>query len=131
MKFTFFQHFRFMFCNCCLERNLSARKGNFDELFNFTLKYFDIVEIVRKLHEFERMKYVMFNKQQIALFNSISQPSNPLIRSNNLNFVTKRLKFDNDKEAQKQIINNILRHKTQFMEEKTSKRLLKLKFNLD
>jgi hypothetical protein len=130
MKFTFFQYVLFCFCGCFLNQTLHIRRRNFEELFNFSIKYFDIVEIVRKLHEFERLKYVVFNKEQIAIFNSIAQPSNPLIKSDNLDTLTKRLKFDNDKEAQKEIINKVLNHKSDNNDERTTKRLLKLKCNV-
>lgn len=131
LKFSLFQHLKMFIpcCYCCMNKNLDQRKQNFLELLLFSSKYFDIVEIVKKLHQFERMKYVIFSKKEIALFNSVSQPSNPLIFSKKSNFITERLKFDNDIEAQKKIVETIVEMNDNLIEGKTTKRLLKLKFN--
>ena len=131
LKFSLFQHLKMLIpcCYCCMNKNLDQRKQNFLELLLFSSKYFDIVEIVKKLHQFERMKYVIFSKKEIALFNSVSQPSNPLIFSKKSNFITERLKFDNDIEAQKKIVETIVEMNDNLIEGKTTKRLLKLKFN--
>ena len=130
LKFSLFQHFRKLIpCCCCfVNRKLSNRYSNFEELISFTIKYFDILEIVKKLHEFERLKYVVFSKKQIALFNYVNQPSNPLIYSTQLNFITERLKFDNDLEKQKKILESLF-ELNNFKDDKFTKRLLKLNFN--
>ena len=111
-----------------VNRKLSIRDSNFQELISITIKYFDIVEIVKKLHEFERLKYVVFRKKEIALFNYVNQPSNPLIYSIQLNLITERLKFNNDLEKQKKILESLY-VKNNFKDDKFTKRLLKLNYN--
>ena len=111
-----------------VNRKLSIRDSNFQELISITIKYFDIVEIVKKIYEFERLKYVVFRKKEIALFNYVNQPSNPLIYSTQLNFITERLKFDNDLEKQKKILESLF-ELNKFKDDKFTKRLLKLNFN--
>jgi hypothetical protein len=129
MTFSPFHYFMLSLCKCCLDQKLVTRKYNFDELFRFSIQYIDIIEIVKKLHEFERMKYVLFSKEQIAIFNSISLPSNPFLNSKSLNFITEKFIYDNDKEAQKIYLERALYSKQGLLEDRINRRLLKLKLN--
>jgi hypothetical protein len=78
-------------------------------------EFMDITHIIQKLEEFEKFKIVMFNSEQLALFNFISKELMSLdeLKLNNHDMTIFK-NFGKDKENLAQIIMNF-REKIKFM----------------
>ena len=61
--------------------------------------YTDVINFAKTKCEVEKLKYVLFTSKQLALFNLISPPENPL-KSNLTKKVSILYKYSNDHQAQ-------------------------------
>jgi hypothetical protein len=78
------------------------------------------------LQDFKKLKYILFNKKQLAIFNMIGDPSMPL--GNRLSStMTQRTQFEIDIEAQKKKAKEFLNMDYgEMREEDVNRRLFKL-----
>jgi hypothetical protein len=73
---SFKEHFALIFCKCCGKQNQTIGLL-FSNLQNIASNYTDIVSIAKTKKELEKLIYVLFDKEQVALFNLIPLPENP------------------------------------------------------
>ena len=114
-KFSLWEHIQILLCTFCFGKIRKKQVANFLNLLRFSMNYFDIVKIVKKLHEYEKLKYILLANKQLSLFNKILKPSNPLIKENDLiNIMAERLQFDHNEESQNKFIDQIFENKDHF-----------------
>ena len=75
-------------------------------LHDHVIEYTDIVNFSILKLEFEKLRSVLFTKQQLSLYNLIIKPQNPF-RKGELNNLTKVFTFSKNKPEQDVIIENL------------------------
>ncbi len=64
-------------CKCMKGTILKKKEKFFQSILNFNLKYCDAVNIARSLSDLEKLKSVIFDEKQLALFSLLSRPKHP------------------------------------------------------
>jgi len=64
-------------CWCMRGTILKKKENFFHSILNFNLKYCDVVNISRSISDLEKLKSVIFDEKQLALFNLLSRPKFP------------------------------------------------------
>jgi hypothetical protein len=89
----------FFCCGCCRSHRLKEKINLYYKSKNFIMNFMDITYIIKKIEEFEKLKIVIFNSEQLALFNFISKEfislNNEYLKSHKL---TRMKTFVNNKE---------------------------------
>jgi hypothetical protein len=100
--FSLYDHLILSFLPCCSKCSFKLKNVNdkFTKLIEYMNNYIDVLQMMRQFHELERLKFVLFNKKQLAIFQNIGIPEDPLhkkidIRLNNF------YDFQYDHKAQK------------------------------
>ena len=62
-----------MCCKNCLHQKLRRKYDLYKKSKSYVLDVMDITFIIQKIEELEKLKIVLFNPQQLALFNFISK----------------------------------------------------------
>lgn len=100
--FNLYDHLILSFLPCCSKCSFNLKNVNekFNKLIDYMNNYIDVLQMMRQFHEMERLKFVLFNKKQLAIFQNIGIPEDPLhkkfdIRLNNF------YDFQYDHKAQK------------------------------
>jgi hypothetical protein len=75
---TDFEHLISIFCHFISSKNLIRKETIYNLLIDQVLDYIDIIKLSKSLLEIEKLKFVLLNKEQLALFNMISNPESPL-----------------------------------------------------
>ncbi len=65
-------------CKCFANPRIKEIKGNYDKLEPIISQYSDIVFNVRKTYDLEKLQFILFDKTQIAIFNSNQKIDNPM-----------------------------------------------------
>jgi hypothetical protein len=74
LKFTFAETIKgFMCCKSCQKPYLREKMKLYNKSNSAVQDFLDITFIIQKLEELEKLKIVMFNSEQLALFNFISK----------------------------------------------------------
>ena len=100
------EHVISKFFSCFKGENLKNKEKIFQSLENKLINYTDILEIVHTKTELEKLKNILFSKEQLALFNMISSPEIP----NKTNFkkkISHLHKFSEDKKEQEEEISKL------------------------
>jgi hypothetical protein len=100
--FTIWNHINlsfFPFCTCC-SRNLKSVNDKFIRLIEYMYNYIDVLQMMKQFHELERLKFVMFNKKQLSIFQNIGIPEDPL-HHKKIEGINSLYKFQYDQTAQK------------------------------
>lgn len=87
-----------LFCKPFASKRLKAKEVIYKELLAYTRQYTDVLFLIDRIFEIEKLKFVLFNKKQLALFNAIKKPENPL-----------KMDFFHDKEYSKRFKFNLSR----------------------
>ena len=77
-EFSLMEHFSSTFFPCCSSVNLKKKENIYGLLLDHVNDYTDIVNFAKTICEVDKLKFVLFNSKQLALFNLISPPENPL-----------------------------------------------------
>ena len=72
LEISFFAYFAFLFCQC-FQCNFNEKYGKLMKNIYFCVEKNDVIYITRKLLEIEKMKEILFNKEQLAEFNNIDK----------------------------------------------------------
>ena len=104
--FSIMDNICLIFCKCLATKRMKALDKYFDSLRNLTYKYTDVLNIVEKFAELEKIKLVIFNEHQLSLFNCKTNLINPL--SSKKNKITELYRFNNDVDAQIQTAEDFL-----------------------
>jgi len=67
-----------VFCPCFVSAALKKKERIFRHLVEYTKKYSDAVNVIKSVSEMEKLKQVIFDEKQLALFTIISEPRNPI-----------------------------------------------------
>ena len=70
LDITFCEYFAFLFCSC-FQCNFNEKYGNLIKNIHFCIQKNDVIYITKKLIEIEKIKEILFDKDQLAEFNSI------------------------------------------------------------
>jgi hypothetical protein len=100
LEFTFFEMVKYIICRCCVKKKIIEKFKLYQKSSLVLNEALDITHIIGKLEELEKLKIVLFNKHQLALFHFISK----YLVSNNTNnesssHITNLYALNNDKEA--------------------------------
>jgi hypothetical protein len=91
--FSFVEIVRLLFCfKLCRTQSLTTKYKLYEKSQNAILEFMDISFIIQKLEEFEKMKLITFNSEQLALFN----------------FLTKELISLNQEKSDRHIMNQLI-----------------------
>ena len=74
LNFSFWEIIRSVFFPICLSDALKNKLNLYQKAKIDLLKYINIIELVQKLQQLEKLKMILFNKNQLVLFNYISKP---------------------------------------------------------
>ena len=88
-------------------------------------QYLDIPYFITKLEEFDKLKYIIFSKEQLSLFKYISNDKiskNFILQNNHL--TNKRKFYNNDKEISSYIV-KFVKKKKKVPSNEIEKRLIK------
>jgi hypothetical protein len=67
-----------VFCPCTAKNDLKKKEKFFRSLVEYTKKFSDAFHIIKYMAEFDKLKQIIFDEKQLALFSLVSQPKNPL-----------------------------------------------------
>ncbi len=76
-EISLWEHFFTVFCPFHKNTLLTKKEKIFKELKKYAIEYTDILNYVSLKCEFEKLKYCIFTKQQLALFDLITLPETP------------------------------------------------------
>ena len=74
LQFSFWEILRSIFFPFCLSKNHKKKLKLYTKASDDLLKYINIMELVQMLQQVEKLKVIMLNKNQLALFNFLSKP---------------------------------------------------------
>ena len=86
--------------------------------------YIDVLNIMRQFHELEKMKFVMFNKKQLSVFQNVGNPDDPIHNRKELK-VNQIYELQYDSQGQEKKINEFLMQDHMNGDNVINKRLLK------
>ena len=127
IRFTNWEIVKIYLCQCkCFKSKVKSKK----ELLYFKYKeminqYLDIPYFISKLEEFDKLKYIIFSKEQLSLFKYISNDKiskNFILQNNHL--TNKRKFYNNDKEISSYIV-KFVKKKKKVPSNEIEKRLIK------
>jgi hypothetical protein len=72
-KLSFFSIIRKPCCKSCVRPRTKLKYNLYDKAQEILISYLDISNIVHKFEEFEKLKLVLFNEEQLAMFHFISK----------------------------------------------------------
>jgi hypothetical protein len=98
-EFTLMEHFCSTVFPCCSNPLLKRKINVYEQLIDYVLEYTDIISFSKTKLEVEKLKYVLLSTKQLALFNLISPPENPL-KTNIKKKVSMLYKYSKDPQAQ-------------------------------
>ena len=70
LEISIFEYFAFIFCQC-FQCNFNDKYGKLMKNIYFCVEKNDVIYITRKLIEIEKIKEILFDKEQLAEFNNI------------------------------------------------------------
>jgi hypothetical protein len=88
-------------CFSKCSKRLGEINNNFRRLILYMNNYIDVLQMMRQFHELERLKFVLFNKKQLAIFQNIGIPEDPFSRKNFTMRINNFYDFQYDNKAQK------------------------------
>ena len=97
-KFSLKEHFCACFFSSCSNDNLKRKNNIYQNLIYYVIEYTDLLNFAKIKSEFEKFKFVLISKTQIALFNLIDN-ENPL-KDNLNNRLSDYYNYSRDLEAQ-------------------------------
>jgi hypothetical protein len=116
-----------LLCKSCYSKKLKIKHENYDRLVKICMGYIDILKIVKNLQDFNKMKYVLFNKKQLAVFNLIEDPVYEHDGDKKASKLTKTIKFEMNKmELQEKAIEFLCEEESERDKNIISRRLYKL-----
>jgi hypothetical protein len=110
LKFTFLEILTLIFCRYCIKsKRLKDKKALYDISMSPLSKRIDLVNIIKKIEEIDKLKFVLFNKEQLALFNFISKEKIVLDKKKQLSStfpINSLYEYINDKDKLASVVVN-------------------------
>ena len=92
-KITLIDFIKSKFCKCLIKKdNLIKNLAIYHSLIDYVSEYTDILKFVEIQNEIEKLKYFLFDETELANFNWIEKPQNPL-KQGHLRNVSKMFKL--------------------------------------
>ncbi len=130
--FTLFDHLSLSFLPCCSKCSYKLKNvhDQFNKLIEYMNNYIDVLQMMRQFHELERLKFVLFNKKQLAIFQNIGIPEDPFSKKS-LARMNSFYSFQYDHKAQKKKVKEFFNNtnKNNQDDSKISSRLKKMFIN--
>lgn len=130
LKFSFIEIIcAFILCESCQSIDIKNKKKLYKKSKFAINQFLDISFIIKKLEEFEKLKIVLLNPEQIALFDFISREIISLDNERILNHDMTRMKnFDRNKETLAKVMINYKKNFNKILKEpgETDKKLIVL-----
>jgi hypothetical protein len=130
--FSLLDHLSLSFFPCCSKCSFKLKNVNeqFNRLIEYMNNYIDVLQMMRQFHELERLKFVLFNKKQLAIFQNIGIPEDPFGK-NSLVRMNSFYSFQYDHKAQKKKVKEFFNNTNRNNENdsKISSRLKKMFIN--
>jgi hypothetical protein len=100
----------------------------FTRLISHLNNYIDVLQMMRQFYELERLKFILFNKKQLAIFQNIGIPEDPFSRKKLNLRVNTFYDFQYDYQAQKIKAQEFFKKPTYSENSKINSRLKKMFF---
>jgi hypothetical protein len=77
--FSLTDHMILSFLPCCnkCSSKLQQVDEQFRKLIQYMYRYIDVLQMMKQFHELQLIKFVLFNKKQLAIFQNIGMPEDP------------------------------------------------------
>ncbi len=100
--FTLFDNFLLNFFKCCMSRRMKNLNEHFKKLYDYSISYTDVLTIANKFSEIDKMKFVLLDQKQMAIFNIKAKLGDPLREKKNK--MTELFIYDKDRLAQEKTL---------------------------
>ena len=97
---TMLEHFISMICPFIAGNLLRKKQDIYNILSEYIVEYTDVLSFAKAKTEIEKLKYVLMNPKQMAMFNLIPPPENPIKTQKIMNRVSILYKYSKDYKAQ-------------------------------
>jgi hypothetical protein len=129
LTFSFLEIIRSTCClKMCQSQSLRIKKQLYHKSTNVIQEFMDISFIITKLEEFEKMKIVMFNSEQLALFNFLSKELITLNKEKSENHFMNKLK--NLNKNKDHLVNMIMKFKEKMARNEAVEKIDRKLYNL-
>ena len=98
--FSYSEHCCITFFKCFVNKLIKEKIRKFDILKKISSQYTDITKIIKKLNEISKLKFLLLNKKQLAVFNLIDSPHAPLA-THKIPKYSEKYKYEMNYELQK------------------------------
>jgi hypothetical protein len=99
-------------CKAIQPSYLKLKYSHYNNLSKLTKMHVDVLKIIENLMDVSKLKYILFNKKQLAIFNSINYSYSHFQKKELSNWkILKRLRYESDKEAMNEKISEFLQLK--------------------
>jgi hypothetical protein len=122
-QITMLEHFISMICPVMAGALLRKKLNIYNILSDYSVEYTDVLGLTEVKSEIEKFKYVFLNPKQLAMFNLIVPPENPVKKAEIKNRVSILYRYSKDKKAQ-------IKQAEKFLEEIHSKAKTKLDYKI-
>ena len=127
IRFTNCEILKMYLCKChCIRSNITSKKQLlFYKYKEMIYQYLEVPFFITKLEEHDKLKYILFNKEQLSLFKYISNEiisHNFTLQKNHL--TKKRLFYNDDKEISSKILGFLKKNNTKVFLNDVEKRLV-------
>ncbi len=106
-------NFFFSLCNnlfmnicCCKCGNIKKLDEHFKKLYNYSISYTDVITVAKRFNEIDKIKFLLLNEKQMAVFNLKADVSNPY--GNKKNKLTQLFIYNQDGSAQEAVLKDFL-----------------------
>jgi hypothetical protein len=99
-EISFLEHLIALVCPNISGELLKKKIDIYTFLTDYSVEYTDVISFVNTKSDLEKLKYVLMNPKQIALYNLISPPENPIKKSDFKNKVSFLYRYQRDLKSQ-------------------------------
>lgn len=107
-KLSSWNHLVFLLCRCFATKRTLTLSKTVRELDKLSMDFTDVVSIVKNQYDIEKLKYVIFDEIQYAVFNSNGKMANPFVPENIMSAFSKVFIQSKDKKNQKLVLERYL-----------------------
>ncbi len=99
-EISLLEHLIAIVCPKIAGKSLKKKIDIYDFLTDYSVEYTDVISFVNTKSDIEKLKYVLLNPKQIALYNLIAPPENPIKKTNLKSKVSILYRYQRDHKAQ-------------------------------
>jgi hypothetical protein len=105
--------FFFSLCNnlfmnicCCKCGNIKKLDDQFKKLYSYSISYTDVITIAKRFNEIDKIKFLLLNEKQMAIFNLKTEVTNPFATKKNK--LTELFIYNQDSSAQEVVLKEFI-----------------------